>query len=385
MSERARVLCVDDEQNVLEGLALHLRRRWHVYLATSGSEGLAIIEREGPFAVVLSDMRMPEMDGATFLSHVRSVAPDSVRMLLTGQTDFSSAVAAVNEGQVFRFLTKPCPPDQLRTAFEAAAEQHRLVTAERVLLEQTLHGSIKALTDALALTHPLAFGRATRVKKYAGELARTLGIPHRWQVEVAAMLSQLGWITLPAETVEKHYYGKALTSEEQAMVNRLPAVSGQLLGQIPRLEPILEILAQQDAPWKKTESLAGQSPPVGARLLKVSLDFDVLQTGGYSTELALAAMRGHAERYDPEILEAFATLRGVCETERLVKALPLKAMQVGMILAEDVRMSNGALLVAKGFEVTSSFLERVRNIGNRIGDKPFTVIVPAPSPTEESP
>ena len=381
MRERARVLCVDDEPNVLQGLALHLRRQWHVHLATSGPEGLAIIEREGPFAVVLSDMRMPEMDGATFLSRVRSVAPDSVRMLLTGQTDFSSAVAAVNEGQVFRFLTKPCPPEYLRAAFEAAAEQHRLVTAERVLLEQTLHGSI----DALALTHPLAFGRATRVKKYAGELARTLGIPQRWQVEVAAMLSQLAWITLPAETVEKHYYGKELTSEEQAMVSRLPAVSGQLLGQIPRLEPVLDILAKQDVPCKRTELSARQSVPIGARLLKVSLDFDLLQTRGYSTELALAAMRGHAERYDPEILEPFAKLRGVCETQRAVKSLPLKAVQVGMILAEDVRMSNGALLVAKGFEVTSGFLERVRNIGSRISDKPVSVIVPEPSPVEEAP
>src|SRR5579862_6564126 len=190
--QTVKVLCVDDEPNVLEGLGLHLRRRYTLLTATSGGEALAVLRQNPDTAVVVSDMRMPAMNGAAFLHQARQVAPDAVRMLLTGQTDLDSAINAVNQGQIFRFLTKPCPTIALIVAIEAAAEQHRLITAERVLLEQTLHGSIGALTDILALTSPLSFGRAIRIKQLVSELAAVLHAPERWQVEVAAMLSQIG-------------------------------------------------------------------------------------------------------------------------------------------------------------------------------------------------
>jgi DNA-binding NtrC family response regulator len=160
MSEQLHVLCVDDEPKILEGVALHLRRHYRISMATSGTEGLAIVGGSDPPAVVVSDMRMPEMDGATFLGKVKEQAPDIVRLLLTGQADMTSAIAAVNQGQIFRFLTKPCNAQTLLAAIAAAAEQYRLLTAERELLEKTLRGSIKALTEVLSLANPLIFGRA---------------------------------------------------------------------------------------------------------------------------------------------------------------------------------------------------------------------------------
>jgi FixJ family two-component response regulator len=192
-------------------------------------------------AVVVSDMRMPGMDGAAFLAEVRSRWPEVVRMLLTGQSDIESAIAAINKGQIFRFLTKPCPPPALLAAVQAAVAQHELITAERVLLEQTLHGSIKALTDMLALVSPVSFGRATRVKQLVSDIAGHLGLKERWQVEVAAMLSQIGHMTLPAETAERVYYGRALSNDEQRLVARLPGLTESLLGNIPRLETVREI------------------------------------------------------------------------------------------------------------------------------------------------
>ena len=108
-AQRPRVLCVDDEPQVLEGLALNLRRHYEVHVAGSGAEGLQRLEQDGPFAVVLSDMRMPGMTGAVFLAHVRQRAPDSVRLLLTGHAELDAAIAAINTGHIFRFLAKPCP------------------------------------------------------------------------------------------------------------------------------------------------------------------------------------------------------------------------------------------------------------------------------------
>ena len=127
-------------------------------------EGLEILRKTPGFAVVVSDMRMPVMDGATFLANVRTMAPESVRVLLTGQSDLEAAALAINEGQIFRFLLKPCPPKTLVAAMHASVAQHRLVTAERVLLEETLHGSVKTLSEILAMAYPAAFGRSARAR-----------------------------------------------------------------------------------------------------------------------------------------------------------------------------------------------------------------------------
>jgi response regulator RpfG family c-di-GMP phosphodiesterase len=372
-------MCVDDEPHVIEGLSLHLRREYSVTAAHSGAEGLAALRDKGPFVVVLSDMRMPGMNGASFLAQVREQAPDTVRLLLTGNTDLQTAIAAVNDGQIFRFLTKPCPPDQLRLAFKAATEQHRLITSERVLLEQTLHGSIKTLVDVLSLTNPVSFGRAMRVKKHVSDLAEKLGLTERWQVEVAAMLSQLGCITLPTETVEKLYYGQPLSEHEKEMVSCLPNVTEQLLGNIPRLEVVRGILAKSAKPYRRI----GTSPEDpekllierGANILKVVLDFDALDAQGNPAERAIDTLRGRSECYDSETLEAFAAIRGSSVQKEEVREMPISAIREGMILAEDLKMSNGTLLAARGYEVTASFVERARHFRPGFVKGPVRVIV----------
>jgi response regulator RpfG family c-di-GMP phosphodiesterase len=360
-----KVMCVDDEPQVIEGLSLHLRREYAVTSAHSGPDGLTALKEKGPFAVVLSDMRMPGMDGATFLARVREQAPDTVRMLLTGNTDQQTAIAAVNDGQIFRFLAKPCPPEQLRAAFKAATEQHRLITAERVLLEQTLHGSIKTLVDVLSLTNPLSFGRAMRVKQHVSELADKLRLTERWQVEVAAMLSQLACITLPAETVEKLYYGQPLSEVEEESVSRLPTVTEQLLGNIPRLEAVRAILAKAAKQYHHNDTLPSEPEKLliarGANILKVVLDFDALQSQGNPVDLAIDTLRGRLQSYDTDTLEAFGALRCSGTQKEEVRELPVAAIREGMVLAEDLKMSNGTLLAARGYEVTTSFVERARH------------------------
>src|SRR5687767_12345940 len=210
MSEtnKAHILCVDDEPRVVEGLVLHLRRDYNVHIALSGEEALQKLKENRKIAVIVSDMRMPGMDGATLLRRVMRSHPTVTRLLLTGETGRDSAVSAVNEGQIFRFLTKPCPTEQLRAALDAAVIQHRLMNAERELLQETLIGCIQALVDVLAMTNPVAFGRASRIKRIAMEFAGLLGCEGHWQLEAACMLSQLGYLSLPVELVEKLYYGE---------------------------------------------------------------------------------------------------------------------------------------------------------------------------------
>ncbi len=370
MKSKLRVLCVDDEPGVLEGLELHLRKRVRVVTATSGAEGLARLAEHDDFAVVLSDMRMPKMNGATFLSRARERAPDATRMLLTGQTDLESAMAAVNEGHIFRFLTKPCPPPRLIANFQAAVEQHRLVHAERDLLEGTLRGSIKALTDVLALTHPLAFGRATRLQPLVTHMAETLSLEPRWTVEVAAMLSQLGVVSLPSDTAERLYFGRELTGADEDLVKAMPKVVRELLGNIPRLEPVLSILGA-GAPGEELDEATTSAREV----LRVANEFDVLVSRGAAETDAVETLRGRGSRYDEAVVAALAVALGLGEA-REVREIPLRDIREGMTFADDVTTSSGMLLIARGHEVTPSFVRRAKGFRRGYVQEPIRVYLP---------
>lgn len=377
-----RVLCVDDEPNVLDGLRRHLRQGFDVDTAEGSGEGLQMVEESGPFAVVISDLRMPGMDGIEFLSRVREHSPDTARVLLTGNADLRSAIAAVNEGQLFRFLTKPCPPKVLLPAVQAAADHHRLVTAERVLLEQTLLGSVKMLTEILALANPAAFGRASRAKQLAGAVADRLGEPARWQMEMAAMLSQVACIALPGTTAEKLHKGQELTSPEQAMVDRLPEVTEKLLAEIPRIDPVRAILAHRErrffgaAPTPADAGAAGPIP-AGARILKAVLDLDALTCQGVPLDAGLETLRSRSGWYDPDVLRALSQPANEPEVQEEIQELPLRELRTGMVLMDDVQASDDRLLVAHGQEVSPGLLERLRNFSENVGVKePLRVLAP---------
>ena len=126
-----KILCVDDEESILRGFQLNLRKDFELHLASNGKEGLEVFEKEKGFALVLSDMRMPEMDGATMLSKIKEIDSEVVTVLLTGHTDFESAIAAVNEGNVFRMLSKPCPPETLIKVLKDGLDQHDLIVSKK--------------------------------------------------------------------------------------------------------------------------------------------------------------------------------------------------------------------------------------------------------------
>jgi CheY-like chemotaxis protein len=380
-SARSRIVCVDDEPQVLSGLSLHLRRRYEVETATSGAAALELLSRQPPAAVVISDMRMPGMNGAELLAKASSAHPSTTRILLTGHAELDSAIAAVNKGSVFRFLVKPCPPPELLGAVEAAVELHRVTVAERTLLEQTLHGSIKLLTEVMGITNPVAFGRAQRIKQHVSSLCDKLELTERWQVEVAAMLSQLSTFTLPAETLEKVYYGAALTPEEQAMLDRTPDVTEQLLGHIPRLEAVREILASYPKPYKKPDK-AEQAHDAAqvqrwSQVLRLAVDFDTLEAQGLSSGMALTSLKGRADQYDPQVLSAFLGLHGQRREGDKIRDISLAALRSGMLLAADVKLANGTLFVARGYEVTPAFLERVKNFRPGSVREPIKVLIRA--------
>jgi CheY-like chemotaxis protein len=377
--ERVKVLCVDDDANVLESLGDSLEDDYEVVTALNGPRALELLDRKGPFTVVISDMRMPEMDGAELLGHVRKQSPDSVRILLTGQTDLEGAIAAVNRGHIFRFLVKPCPPPQLLGAVRAAVLQYKMATAEKVLLEQTLRGAVKVLFDVLALSSPRAFGRATRIKRLAQDLAEIVPPGQRWQIEVAAMLTHLGWVSFPAEIVDKLDGRAPLDAAEQAIVARAPQVAEGLIANIPRLEVVRGMLALYPQTPSRTAPQKDDLVGLGARILRLAVDFEALESDGLSAADAIATLRGRGA-HDAALLDILAERHGGDPRCAVIRELPLRALVEGMTLADDVRLKNGTLLVRRGYEITHGFLECARNFGPGAVHEPIRIVERAATP-----
>lgn len=374
--KRPNILCVDDEARVVDGLKLHLRRDYEVHTALSGEEALQKLKELGGVAVVVSDMRMPGMDGAAFLKKVRAGYPDASRILLTGEPGRDAAVRAVNDGQIYRFLTKPCPPDQLKAAVDAAVIHHKLLNAERMMLQETVIGCIQALVDVLGIVNPVAFGRASRIKRLAMQFAESLGCTGYWQLEAAAMLSQLGYLSLPPELVEKIYYGEQLTADEAVLADGVPEVAGNLLRHVPRLEPVMQIIEATRASDQQLHQLGDGTIGLGARILLLALDYDGLIARGQDSKLAIQTIRMKTKRYGSSLIESFAGLVGAASETKEMRQIQLRMVQPGMTIAEDVRTHLGTLLIARGFEVSPMFLERLRNLGASILSEQVKVLVP---------
>lgn len=366
----ARVLFVDDEPNILEGIRRQLRKHVEIDTATSGEEGLKMVAENGPYAVVVSDMRMPQMNGSQFLTKVRSASPIAVRMILSGQADMESTIAAVNEGHIFRFLTKPCSGEHLIDAIDSALRQYELVNAEKELLEKTLSGAVRILTEILGMTNPGAYSRAARIQRYAEGLMSALGLPSSWELRLATMLSQIGCVALPPDTLTKIYAGQALTPDEQALYDSHPQLAGKLLASVPRLEVVAEIVAGQGTRMEldklPAELSAWDTTSLSTLLLRTASELDQMLSSGNKPRDAVEALRAPKYGLPPAVLEALRNIP-LERSETVTRMIELRQLEPGMLLDQDVMSSKGIRLVPKGQEVTRSMLERLHSVAAGVG------------------
>jgi len=383
---KPRVLCVDDEPNILHGLRRHLRREYEVLTAVGGEEGLRLLEEEGPFVVVVSDQRMPGMDGVTFLRKVREISPETVRIMLTGQADLRDAAAAVNEGSVFRFLTKPVLPEVLLEALAAAVRQHELERAEKELLEETLAGSVRVLTEILSIISPTAFSRVTSIHAFVQHLGERFSFPAPWQLDIAGRLALLGCVTVPGDVLERWLAGQELDAEERELVSAAPRTAAELLSRIPRLEDVAAMLAAQaDPPPADAPADPASLPPIllGGQILRTAVAYDLEILRGHPRRAALSALRERTTEFLPALVEALgdAELPG----ERMVlRTVHADELAMGMVLDQDLRARNGLVLLRQGQEITFAVLERLRAFARGVGiEEPVRVKVAAGSAVAE--
>lgn len=367
MSDKPTILCVDDEINVLEGLKISLRKTGRILTAESGSQGLEMLSDHPDVAVVVSDMRMPQMDGATFLARAHEMRPETVRILLTGFSDMEAAVRAVNEGQLFRFLTKPCPPDMLVTTIQAALDQHRLITAEKVLLQRTLLGSVQALMEVLALDNPQAMGRAMRIRRRVREMAGRLELRAVWPAEFAAIFSQLGLVSLPQPLQQKVYQGHALDEEDALAMSRNVDVMVSIIGKIPRLEPAIEIL-------KKLVLKPTTDDLLDVRIIRAAILIEAAESRGQTKKETMADITGRGSFIGDDVIAAAGIDTEEVDGVADKRSVRIRDLTAGMVILNDLYAVNEILLAPRGLTLNAASVEHIVNFGDKINVESVEVL-----------
>jgi len=346
---RARVMCVDDEPLVIEGVRQYLARAFDFEGFTDPLQALARIKSQ-PFEVIISDMRMPQMDGARFLEAVAQVHPDSARILLTGQADLEAAADAVNRGRIHRFLTKPCPPPQLISAVREGVDSAANKTLERNLLEQTLKGSLQVMLSSVAHFQPEVFGHAQRVARVAQTVFGAMDLPFGWAEDIAANVWPLGAMGFPLEVVRERLAQEDIVRHLD-FVRGLPARAAKQLAPIPRLGPVTEILVGMYN-GERAEFFGNE---IVTSVMRGCLELSLHLSSGTEPAMAVAAA---AECVPHDVKVAMEKAMGCIAS---IPVMPVRSDQLepGMRLARDVKTTNGVLLMCAGMALDATHIERL--------------------------
>jgi len=379
-----KILFVDDEPNVLEGLRRQIRKQFEGSYISDPTTVMNVIEAEGPFAAVVSDMRMPNVDGTTLLRSVKDRHPDMVRIMLTGNADQETAVSAINEGSIFSFLNKPCDPKVLTQTLKNAVQHHLLITAEKEVLEKTLAGSIRTLVEVLAKSEPTIFGNAIQLRDLARVHAKLLG-GNPWKLDMAAMLAPIGWMTLPHDLSAKVGRGAGLTLDERRLVEGLPQKSAELIGNIPRLEDISRIVRftqkNFDGSGFPKEMPKGEEVPIESRILRLLGDLLTEAGGPDLTEDAFEELDARRGVYEPDLLSALrgkvrhsllaeGTIERAEDTatnQDIVKIQVIGQLEPGDMLIDDLRTEDGELASAGNVFLSAAALDTLERLDRARG------------------
>lgn len=378
-----KVLCVDDDANVLTGIQRNLRKQFDIDTAVGSLAALKLLDAGKPYAVIVADMQMPGMNGIEFLNIVREKYPDTVRVMLTGNAEQRTAADAVNRGQVFQFLNKPCLPEKLADVLKNSIKQYRLLTAERELLESTLNGSVKVLMEILSLTDPGSFGRSQTLRDQARRVAAAMKVESLWEIELAAMLARIGVVCVPPILMQKARAKLTLTAEEKEILLRIPQTGSDLLAKIPRLHPVARIVLYQDKNFNGSgfpaDPVSGKDIPLAARILKALDGLARTELNPESWAQGVEQMRQQDGIYDPavlDVLERYFELAADAPPRPAVRrSVGFDLLQAGQVLAADLNTRDGVMVIGAGTRVTPLIMERLRNFASVSGlEEPIYIL-----------
>lgn len=396
----ASILVLDDDEALLVVLTLLIRREgYRALTAATAEEAFCLLDRER-ISVAFVDQNLPDLPGVEVLRRLRQRWPDTIRIMLTASDDARTAVAAINDGHVYRYMTKPWDNNEFRAVVRESVQFHDLlrenrrlyelsvnqalqlramneelekkvaertaeIAAKNLQLEENLLDVIRLLTSVQELRNSSMAGHAQRVAEACRWLARALGLAEAEQrdIEIAAALHDIGKLGLPDRIFHKDTF--SLGREDQELIRQSPLLGEGLLATIPSLNGVAKIVRHQGE-WYNgrghPDGLAGEAIPMGARIIAV---VDAYEKYGGERRVLL---QGEGHRFDPRVAREF--LRYLDERRVAAQAgaemrVDLAELCVGMILTRDLYTGRGLLLATSGKEVDRPTLDKIRNF-NRV-------------------
>ncbi len=397
------VLLVDDERNILNSLTRVFRKEgYNILTAEGGAEGLDLI-RANKVSIVISDHRMPVMEGVEFLSRVKEASPETIRFMLTGYADIKAVMSAINKGEVYRYITKPWNDDELRSAVREALEHYNLSAENRRLTELTriqngqlvdlnknleskveqktrkikenFFAFVKIFSNLMELFDQGVGGHSKRV----GAMSRAMVLRMKFDevdadlIETAALLHNIGLIGLPKDLLERDE--DSLSGDEKALLNHNPALSQDILSQIDTLRQAGIIIRGQMERFDGRgcpDRLKREEIHIGSRILAVCKAYDTLKNGRRKlplSEVVLWLKDESGTRFDPEVVDEFIGLLGEWREEEIGgrtanqkavhERISILEMKHGMVLASPIVTNKGRLLVTKGTVLTEALIDKV--------------------------
>lgn len=424
------VVIVDDEQNILSSLQRMLHTEgYHIRTATSGFEALVLLE-ECDADLIVSDMRMPRMDGAEFLRQVAQKWPDTARILLTGYADLRSTIKAINAGNIYKYISKPWEDYDLKLQVKLALEKRFLERERRRLqdftdqrnqqlrefnvklegkvqnrtaklvqslgriervnesLKQNYTATVKILANLIGLREDSMSGHSRRVANLALNLANKIHIPDEQaqQVLFAGLLHDIGKISLPDKLIRNSF--DRLLYDEQVRVNKHPIIGESLLMGLQPLQRAAEIIRSHHECFDGSgfpDGKKGEDIPLGARILAVVSDYDAVTHGMLTAKLMSADQakvflsQNSGTRYDPDIVNVFLAQldRENQDTQHQFSVcVTTSALKEGMTLAGELVTRNGMLLLSEGFVLNANVIKKITDYEKHSSDNLKIMVIP---------
>ncbi|BBD07387.1 HD domain-containing phosphohydrolase [Desulfovibrio ferrophilus] len=356
------ILFVDENDAVMANLPEVAHDKFELLLATSYEDATKRLKGQNDIAVVVTELNLNGEDGIVFLANARQNSPETVRIIFTAQNDFLDAFNALNTAQAYRFVKKPCPPQDLLKVIAKAVRRHSRKIKERRAARNSLIGSVKALVDILDMVNPEAMGLSKRIRSRVMATGKALEIKPLWQLDLAVTLSHIGCVALPAEILKKIDQGDNLTPEELQIFGMHPRIAANLLANIDQMAPVAEIIRHQLSPQHDKQ-------PLESRIIKIALDLDRMVQKGAEAINVLKHMRAKDKIYDPLVVDAMLSLEGTTQAPEpsSVREICISELEEGMIMAEDMVNKEGTKLLLRGQAVSKPSLIRLQSFYIALG------------------
>ncbi len=397
LKNKHTIMAVDDETSITKALQRLFRKDdYHMLTASSGPEGLDLLKKaEGPVSLIISDQRMPGMNGSQFLEESKKIYPDAIRFLLTGYSDMNAIVDAINKGGIHRYLAKPWNDDDLMLQVRQSLEHYELVV-ENKRLEGSLFNTVKLLSSLIETLNPML----GKYMKQVGSLSRTVAEDYELpkeeldQIEIAGMVHDIGLLGVPERIILKDE--EDMTEKEFMMFSQHPAIGKMCLEAVEYIDQASLMVLHHHEHYDGNgfpHSLRREEIPLGSRIIgavadyckiiytwpqnadeiakrarkylgpaanNIEIDDSEKMLAGIAKKIVLLSAE---QKYDVQVVSTLMKKLG--EREEAIKrkrilSVSVEELQEGMVLAKNLRVTDGRILLQKDAKLKESYLETIQ-------------------------